>query len=198
MFEPSKPDSSALPGTVLALATEKNLPMTLTEEVLALFQQLRDPLFGVILRITQDPAEAEDLTQESFLRLFRHLKERRPLVNPKGWLFKVGHNLAIDRIRNESHVADMDEAMWSTLEQSRTESQADPESIMLQNERLDRLHLAVLNLTSLQRRCLHLRADGLRYREIAEVLGLSISTVVDAIRRATVKLGKEFENGVCA
>ncbi len=69
----------------------------------------------------------------------------------------------------------------------------DPEKLLLHQERLDRLHMAVLNLTPLQRQCLHLRAEGLRYREVAELLGLSVSTVVDAVRRATVKLAREFD-----
>jgi RNA polymerase sigma-70 factor (ECF subfamily) len=54
----------------------------------------------------------------------------------------------------------------------------------------------VLSLTALQRECLHLRAEGLRYREIAELMGISISTVADAVRRASLKLSREFENGV--
>jgi RNA polymerase sigma-70 factor (ECF subfamily) len=55
-----------------------------------------------------------------------------------------------------------------------------------------------LNLTKLQRECLHLRADGLRYREIAELMGVSMSTVVDAVRRATVNLAREFNAEVPA
>jgi RNA polymerase sigma-70 factor, ECF subfamily len=68
----------------------------------------------------------------------------------------------------------------------------------LQDERLDRLHMAVLNLTALQRECLHLRAEGLRYREIAELMGISMSTVADAVRRATVKLAREVDTAVSA
>jgi len=69
---------------------------------------------------------------------------------------------------------------------------------MLQRERLDRLHIAVLNLTPLQRECLHLRVAGLRYREIADLLELSQSTVMDAVRRATLKLAREFSGEVSA
>jgi len=56
----------------------------------------------------------------------------------------------------------------------------------------------VLNLTTLQRECLHLRAEGLRYREIAELMKISISTVADAVRRATVKLAREVDSEVSA
>jgi len=51
-------------------------------------------------------------------------------------------------------------------------------------------------LTPLQRECLHLRAEGFRYREIASLLELSPSTVMDAVRRATLKLSREFDGEV--
>jgi RNA polymerase sigma-70 factor (ECF subfamily) len=172
--------------------------MTLSEKVLALFEQLRVPVFRYLLRKTRDAGEAEDLTQETFLRLCRHLQEERPLDNPKAWLFTVANNLAIDKNRNDHNIKDLDESVWKEIEESRAGQQSDPEKLLLQHERLDRLHLAVLNLTKLQRECLHLRADGLRYREIAELMGVSMSTVVDAVRRATVNLAREFNAEVPA
>ena len=61
-----------------------------------LFEQLHIPVFRYVMRKTRDSARAEDITQETFLRLFRHLKEERSLDNPKAWLFTVANNLAID------------------------------------------------------------------------------------------------------
>ena len=172
--------------------------MTLSEKVLALFEQLRTPVFRYLLRKTRDPRAAEDLTQETFLRLCRHLQEEHPLDNPKAWLFTVANNLAVDKNRDENNLKDLDESTWREIEESRSGLQADPEKLMLQSERLDRLHIAVLNLTPLQRQCLHMRAEGLRYREIAELMGVSMSTVADAVRRAVVNLGREFEGEVSA
>jgi len=182
-----------------ALVTDRNAgPMTLNERVHALFDQLHVPVFRYLLRRTRDSGRAEDLTQETFLRLVRHLRENRALDNPKAWLFTVANNLAIDASRNESHFKDLDEAHWKQIEDSNSEIQADPERVMLQRERVDRLHIAVLNLTPLQRECLHLRAEGLRYREIAALLEISSSTVMDAVRRATIKLAREFDTEVSA
>lgn len=174
------------------------MPMTLSETVIAHFEQLGTPVFRYLLRRTHDTGRAEELTQETFLRLCRHLQEGRPLENPKAWLFTVANNLAIDASRTDSKVTDLDEHAWKEIEESRSGSQADPEKLVLQDERLDRLHMAVLNLTSLQRECLHLRAEGLRYREIADMMGLSMSTVADAVRRATVKLAREVDTEVSA
>jgi RNA polymerase sigma-70 factor (ECF subfamily) len=199
MFELGKLANSTLPASVLVLGREMSAgPMTLSEKVIGHFEQLRTPVFRYLLRRTHDAGRAEDLTQETFLRLCRHLQEERPLENPKAWLFTVANNLAIDTSRNESNITDLDERTWKEIEDSRSGSEADPEKLMLQHERLDRLHLAVLNLTPLQRQCLHLRAEGLRYREIAELMEISMSTVADAVRRATVKLARDVDSEVSA
>jgi RNA polymerase sigma-70 factor (ECF subfamily) len=189
----------ALPERALALAADKTSgSMTLSERVHGLFEQLHVPVFRYLLRKTRDSGRAEDITQETFLRLFRHLREDRLLDNPKAWLFTVANNLAVDANRSESHTKDLDETTWKKIEESRSGLQADPEKLMLQRERLDRLHIAVLNLTPLQRECLHLRAEGLRYREVANLLKISPSTVMDAVRRATLKLAREFDGEVSA
>lgn len=168
--------------------------MTLSDRVQALFEQLRVPIFRYVMRRTRDSGRAEEITQETFLRLFRHLKDERSVDNPKAWLFSVASNLAIDASRGDSHLQDLDETTWSRIEDRRL-SGADPEMLTLQHERLRRLRMAVLNLTALQRECLHLRAEGLRYREIADLMNISVSTVADAVRRATLNLSREIEGG---
>jgi RNA polymerase sigma-70 factor (ECF subfamily) len=190
--------AGVLSGNVAVLGKESSpAAMTLNEKVIGYFEQHRTPVFRFLLRKTRDSAHAEELTQETFLRLFRHLRDERPLENPRAWLFTVACNLAVDTNRRESNVTDLDERTWREIEDSRSGLQSDPEALLLQNERLDRLQVAVLNLTPLQRECLHLRAEGLRYREIALLMTISISTVVDAVRRATVKLAREVDSEAC-
>jgi len=197
MFNLGQPAERALPKEVLALTTDRPPgAMTITERVHALFEQLHVPVFRYLLRKTRDSGRAEDLAQETFLRLFKHLRDDRALDNPKAWLFTVANNLAIDESRDEQHIRDLDETTWKKIEESTSGSEANPEKLVLQRERLDRLHVAVLNLTPLQRECLHLRAEGFRYREIASLLELSPSTVMDAVRRATLKLSREFDGEV--
>jgi hypothetical protein len=61
-------------SALLSLAGEKTVPMTLSDTLLELFERLRELVYGFLLRLTNNPDEAEDLTQETFLRLFRHLR----------------------------------------------------------------------------------------------------------------------------
>jgi RNA polymerase sigma-70 factor (ECF subfamily) len=58
----------------------------------------------------------------------------------------------------------------------------------MERERLLRMHRAVKSLSPQQRQCLHLRAEGLRYREIADATGVTISTVAEFLRRAVARL----------
>jgi RNA polymerase sigma-70 factor (ECF subfamily) len=199
MFEPQTMSTNGLSRAVAALEKEKTVrPATLAEKVLVHFEQLHLPVYRYLLRKTHDTGRAEDLMQETFLRLCRHLGDDKPLENPKAWLFTVANNLAVDVARSDGNSIDLDERNWREIEESRSAMQSDPESLLIQNERLDRLQMAVLNLTQLQRECLHLRAEGLRYREIAELLETSVSTVADAVRRATVKLAREVDSEVSA
>jgi RNA polymerase sigma-70 factor, ECF subfamily len=171
MFNFGNAASQDLAGEALALAANAtSAPMTLSERVHSLFDQLRVPVFRYVMRKTRDSGRAEEITQETFLRLFRYLKEERPVDNPKAWLFTVANNLVIDAGRGDSHFQDLDETTWNRIEDKRLGA-VDPEKLTPQRERLERLRLVVLNLTALQRECLHHRAEGLRYREIADLNG---------------------------
>jgi RNA polymerase sigma-70 factor (ECF subfamily) len=162
--------------------------MTLGQRVTDLFKQFRDPVFRYLMTLCRDAHQSEEHTQEVFLRLYRHLHEGHGLENPIGWLFQVARNLVVDASRAGQAIADLDEAGWNQLAESRAGAQPDPEQLALQRERLERVHLGIRNLTPLQRQCLHLRVEGLRYREIADLLNISVATVADAVRRGLVNL----------
>jgi len=162
------------------------------ERLRALYQQLYLPVFRYLMCKTRNLGEAEDLTQETFLRFYRHLHDQHQVENPKAWLYTVAHNLAVDSMKGESQFKDLGKGAWERLQDCQSPAQIDPEKKMLEHERRELLRKAVLNLTALQRECLFLRTEGLRLREIAELLQISISTVADTIRRASAKLAQQF------
>src|ERR1700679_957551 len=120
MFGDADLADNSLAATIVQRQGKSALPMTLSEQVIAHFEQLRMPVFRFLVRRTRDTARAEELTQETFLRLCRHLQEGRTLDNPKAWLFTVANNLAIDTKRNESNLTDLDEHTWKEIEDSRS------------------------------------------------------------------------------
>ncbi len=137
---------------------------------------------------------AEDLVQEVFLRLYRYLDQGNTMRNPAAWLFTVANNLVYDAGRERRTQSDLDQQAWDKLLESRPSAALDPEQTILHQERMDRIHRGVLSLTPLQRQCLHLRSEGLRYREIGELLDLSIATVAAAVRRGLLTLST-YVNG---
>jgi DNA-directed RNA polymerase specialized sigma24 family protein len=91
-------------GTFTLSAGTVSAPMTLSERVAVLFEQLHIPVFPYVLRRMRNPGRAEEVVQDTFLRLFRYLKEGRSIDNPKAWLFTVANNLAIDGSRDDRYI----------------------------------------------------------------------------------------------
>jgi RNA polymerase sigma-70 factor (ECF subfamily) len=158
------------------------------EHVLAgLFDELRVPLFRYVVAMLGSAAEAEDVTQECFLKLFLELRSGHILDNPKAWLFRVGHNLALDRWRAALPEQGLDGPALNIADERYLSS----EEAVLRQERLALMRAAINRLSTQQRLCLHLRTESFRYREIAGILGVSESTVCENIRRGLSHLIKE-------
>jgi RNA polymerase sigma-70 factor, ECF subfamily len=158
-----------------------------SSEVTTLYRELREPLlrYLVCLGLTSD--EAQDVVQDAFLSLQRHLASQGKQENIRGWLFRVAHNQA--RNRQTSYHRRFGESLEGEMDFQA--DQATPEQRVLENEKLRRLASAIRLLTESERECLLLRAGGLRYREIAEVLGIAVSTVGDTVERAIKKLAEK-------
>src|SRR4249920_2730485 len=145
-------------------------PVTLEEEVTELFELLRDPLFRYLLSFGLSVQDGEEIIQEVFLALFRHLKNGKPRDNLRGWVFRVGHNLAL-KVRQRHG------SPSTRTESCAIDGSLDPEQQALYNQRQKRMSAVIRALPRQDRACLALRAEGIRYREIAEILGVSLGTV---------------------
>ena len=158
-----------------------------SSEVTTLYRELRKPLlrYLVCLGLTSD--EAQDVVQDAFLSLQRHLASGGDQENIRGWLFRVAHNQA--RNRQTSYHRRFGEALDG--ENDFLVDDATPEQVVLKREKFRRVAAAIQLLTKSERECLLLRAGGLRYREIGEVLGIATSTVGDTVERAIRKLAEK-------
>jgi RNA polymerase sigma-70 factor (ECF subfamily) len=165
--------------------------LTLEEKVTRYFEQWRDPVHRYIVAVFGHPAEAEEITQETFLRLYRALRDGQSINNTHAWVFRAAHNLAINRVKSQQFVELLDDDRWEELRRTLREAGPNPEQRLLQQERFDRLRAQIARLTIQERQCLHLRTKGLRYREIAEVVGLGTTTVAETLYRVIDKLTKE-------
>jgi len=160
--------------------------VTVRDLIAQAFAEWQADVYRYALSIDLEPAGAQEITQEAFLRLYVALDRGESIENQKAWLFRVAHNLALNLRVKESKVG-----RWTPdLDDRLVDPRANPEQAFLERERLQRLHRAVERLSEQQRQCLHLRAAGFRYREIAEIIGIKTSTVSEFLKRAIEKLRK--------
>lgn len=131
-----------------------------------IYEQLKTPVYTIALRILYDRAEAEDVTQEVFLRLFRSPPD--PSVKkPRAWIFQMARNLAIDGKRRPAQ---------SALSDEMEDTGHPPEDAI--GTKLD-IEAALRRLCREDREIvtLHINA-GLRFREIADMMGKPLGTVL--------------------
>lgn len=130
---------------------------------------------------------AEEITQETFLRLHHALLDRAQVNHVRAWVFRVARNLAIDEQRERSRQHQSGPPIGSVDVLSRG-SAPSPEQRLLAREQFELIQRELLRLPPMQRECLRLKAGGLRYHEIAATLDVSVSAAVDSVRAAVKRL----------
>ena len=158
-------------------------------DVLDLFDALQGGLLRYTMSLGLTRHDAEDVLQESFLALFRHLEEGRSRSNLRGWLFRVAHHLSLKRrLATQRQMRTQDDGV--DVEERCADPAPNPEDVVLFTERQDRLRAVVSALPETDRWCLTLRAEGLRLREIAAVVGISLGSVAASLTRSLARLAR--------
>lgn len=154
------------------------------QRIIELYDVLRPSLHRYLHCLGMSADQAEDIIQETFLRLVRHRFERGTEENTRAWIFRVVHNLSMDMHRSQRRWANNDNSETELVVRERIDPAPNPEQQVLMRERMGKLDDAVAQLTLKQRHCVLLRAEGLRYREIASTLGISVQRVGELMQRA--------------
>ena len=181
-------DIAELPLSQIAWANAKIEAVPALElEILALFDSLRAPLLRYSISFGLSVTDGEDVIQETFLALFDHLRKDRSRVNLRGWVFRVTHNLALKRRQhhtNQFALINADNYQPETY----LSDEPNPEQIAILGERQAQLLTIYKALSENDRHCLQLRAEGLTYREIAHIMGISLGTVSNSLGRSLSRL----------
>lgn len=183
----SDPHAALAPPLAIATSLDARADATglIDAEVLALFDRYERPLLRYAWSLGLSRPDAEDIVQDAFFALFQHLRLGKSRENLPGWLFQVVHNLAGKRRRRNRRI-DAWSASGVGTELSGPDS--DPEMLMVEAERRRRWRLVLGAMPDRDRRCLLLRAEGLRYRDIASALGVSLGSVAKSITRGIGRL----------
>jgi RNA polymerase sigma-70 factor (ECF subfamily) len=154
-----------------------------------IYDRYAESIYRYLYRYLGDAAQAEDLTSEVFLKLLEVIGTRRaPREQLQGWLYRVAHNLAMDRFRRRSR-----RPMVALNEELVADS--DLPSITVE-KRMDqqKLRVAIGQLTSDQQQVILLRfGEGFKVAEVAELMGKSQGAVKILQHRAIKRLRKLLE-----
>lgn len=183
----------ALPLTEGELEEPRQIGPSATErEVIELFDELRIPLLRYLASFPLAMHDAEDVIQDAFLSLFRHLRCGKSIQSLRGWLFRAVHNLALKR-RLRSRMDPESGASLLVAENCIADCALNPEDQLAANRMRQRLNAVVCALPEQHRWCLYLRAEGLRYREIGEILNMSLGAVCGSLQRSLALMRRATE-----
>ncbi len=155
----------------------------------------QDLVYGIALRSTKRPADAEDLAQEAFIRAYRALLEYPPLrireLRPKGWLAAIVGNLGRNRARRTAPPTSGLEAVAEV----RADDDPGPERLAERHESAEAWHARLAALPARYRQAVELRhVSGLSYPELAEAVGRPLGTVKSDVHRGVRLLREAYEH----
>ncbi len=151
---------------------------------------LKDKLFRLALRITLDTAEAEDVVQDTLLRVWNRRDELAGVQSLEAYCLTVCRNLALDRSqKREAANLSLDEAAADP-----PDSAPRADERLEHDERLRRVHELFNRLPLAQRTVMQLRdIEGKSYREVADIMGITEENVKVTLFRARQAIRKQYE-----
>lgn len=161
------------------------------------------PVFSLVYRMVRDRELAEDLAQETFVKVFNHLDSYNPKFKFSSWIFKIANNLAIDTLRKKGiqtvsldgsrHATTAEETESTRISIASTDE--NPEELLEARELGREIERAIGMLRPEYRTAVILRhVEGRAYEEIAEIMDVPLGTVKTFIHRARIELRETLEH----
>jgi RNA polymerase sigma-70 factor (ECF subfamily) len=173
----------------------------------ALIERHHDEIYRYLWRLlsganrSDSALEAQDLTQEVFLRAYRAFGRLRRDSNHRAWLYKIATNCAYTALKRGRRRADDDAPLWDEVDRAPAGADQSPERVLIMNEALEQVRRAIVALPPKQQAAVVLRhVQGLDYAEVAQALECSEDSaranVYQGLRRLRLEFaGMERANG---
>ncbi|MDK8768324.1 sigma-70 family RNA polymerase sigma factor [Corynebacterium freneyi] len=184
-------------GNVRTEETDAQLAERFEREALPLLDQL----YGGALRMTRNPADAEDLVQEAYMKAYQGFRSYKPGTNLKAWMYRILTNTYINDYRKaqrrpaeyatdditDSQIAETASHMSSGLRSAEVEAMA-----LLPDEEI---RAALMDLNEDYRMVVYYAdVEGLPYKEIADIMGTPIGTVMSRLHRGRKQLREALKD----
>jgi RNA polymerase sigma-70 factor (ECF subfamily) len=192
-------DLSNLPDADLVALAQRGREDAFRE----LVRRYERPVFSLIFRMVRDTATAEDLAQDSFIKVLNNIDKYRPEFKLSSWLFKIANNVTIDHLRRRQlDTISMDGSPHAStaadVESTRFDVASSDENALDELESKEvgsAIERAIATLRPEYRSCILLRhVEGRSYEEIAATLDLPLGTVKTYIHRARHELREQLEH----
>ena len=172
------------------------------------FRSLFERHYAQILRFFRrkgfDPEDCRDLTQETFVSVYKGVRELRQPEQFESWLFAIAHNVWCSSLESRTaqkrsatvlSLDEKDEGDRPAIAAVLADSGADPLTVTLDKEKLEKLREALARLPQQMRRCAQLRVvHDMSYLEIASLMGISVNTVKAHLHQAQQALRAQLSN----
>ena len=132
---------------------------------------LKNELFRLALRITLNAADAEDVVQDTMLKVWKRRNDWEQIESIEAFCLTICRNLALDRLRHKDYQSQTLDMAADPVDASHT---ANPEQMAVQRDRVQLVRQLINRLPERQRSCMQLRdIEGKSYRDIATILGIT-------------------------
>jgi RNA polymerase sigma-70 factor, ECF subfamily len=166
---------------------EQRLSAALGEQILALYDEYRPRLFRYIRNMNLNRDQAEEVIQETFMRLTTQLLQADDIDNLQGWIVRVAHNFAVDvHKKNDRDSAGTSDRIFAL--ENRIDPTPNPEEAYSKKEQIERMEIALSTFNLQQRQCFLLRAQGFRYKDIGIAFGISGQRAALIVKQVAVRL----------
>lgn len=156
------------------------------ESLLYKYQSL---VYGYCMKMLKNKQKAEDITQETWIRVLRHAHTYKPTGSAKSWIMSISRNLVMDEFRSTKKWVDLEDHVWNSIE----DTQADIEKLFHENELNEKLNQAFAELPENQKIILTMvLIEELSQAEVAKNLNTSVGAVKASLFRSRENLKKQM------
>jgi RNA polymerase sigma-70 factor (ECF subfamily) len=152
---------------------------------------LKNQLFRMALRITMNPADAEDVVQETMMKVWNRRSDWEQIESIEAFCLTICRNVALDKLRRKDHQA---QSLDETIDPTDRRTASNPEEQTVQSDRVQLVRTLISQLPEKQRSCMQLRdIEGKSYKDIATILEMTEEQVKINIFRARQTIRDRFQ-----
>lgn len=157
-----------------------------TDAIGEIYELTKSAVYGYVLSILKNAQDAEDILQETYVKVCLNAESYHAQGKPLAWIFTIARNLALMKLRGQNRITDIPEFEWEQIAAGNHEFRSEDRIV---------LSAALTKISEEESRIVILHAvGGMKHREIAEWLGMPLATVLSKYHRAIKKLQKILED----